>query len=98
MLNRIPIELIFWVLALVLLRNLDFSAAHLSLCPLAQLGLDWCPGCGIGRSIALLLNGNVAQSFKMHWFGIPALVILLLRIVHLAQNSLNRNRIYYSNT
>ena len=81
---RIPIELIFWITALVVLASAKVdepnAAAHFSLCPLANLGLDWCPGCGIGRSITALFNGNLGLSFQLHWFGLPALAILLYRI------------------
>ncbi len=53
---------------------------HFTLCPLAVIGLEWCPGCGIGRSITQLFHGNIEDSWKHHWFGMPALLILLYRI------------------
>ncbi|PST85045.1 DUF2752 domain-containing protein [Pedobacter yulinensis] len=74
-------ELLFWLTGLTLLFLSDPHQHHFSLCPLANAGLEhWCPGCGIGRSIALLLHGEFSRSFDMHWFGLPALVILLHRI------------------
>ena len=77
-------ELLFWVAALLLLATTSTSSltAHqdFSFCPLANLGITWCPGCGIGRSISLLLHGQLQESLSMHWFGIPALLILLYRI------------------
>ncbi|WP_316810522.1 DUF2752 domain-containing protein [Pedobacter heparinus] len=83
-LKRIPLELIFWITALVLLATADLQnhgeAQHFTLCPIANLGMTWCPGCGIGRSITQLFHGNFAESFAQHWFGLPALLIICRRI------------------
>lgn len=81
---RIPIELIFWIMALVLLAgsaNPDQQLHdHYTFCPLANMGFSWCPGCGIGRSITALFHGDLSLSFQLHWFGLPAVIILLYRI------------------
>jgi hypothetical protein len=98
MLSRIPLELIFWVTALVLLGIAEPEqhghVHHFTLCPLANLGIDWCPGCGVGRAITQALHGNLAESFGQHWFGIPALLIILYRIVVLLKLSLKRNKVF----
>jgi hypothetical protein len=49
------------------------------------MGITWCPGCGLGHSIAFLLHGDVRNSFHAHWLGIPALLIILYRIVDLVK-------------
>jgi hypothetical protein len=81
---QIPIELILWIISLVILASAKYSGnqlqGHVTFCPLANLGFTWCPGCGIGRSITALFHGNLALSFQLHWFGLPALIILLYRI------------------
>lgn len=59
-------------------------------CPLANLGIQWCPGCGLGRSITQLFHGNIAESLKLHWFGIPALLIICMRVVTLLKLECNR--------
>lgn len=96
MLSRIPLELIFWITALVLLGlaepQLNGHEHHFTLCPLASMGIDWCPGCGIGRSLTQLLHGNIAESFKLHWFGIPALLIIIYRIVVLIKLNVKRRK------
>lgn len=56
------------------------QATHFTLCPLKLMGFNWCPGCGLGHSIAYLLHGDVYHSFHAHWLGIPALLIILHRI------------------
>ncbi|MGY3054546.1 hypothetical protein ACVWYG_002753 [Pedobacter sp. UYEF25] len=79
-----PIELVFWLTALMSLAISDLSVHNFTLCPLANLGLEaWCPGCGLGRSISALLHGSFRQSFQQHWFGLPAFLIILYRITQL---------------
>ncbi|MGF1925696.1 MAG: DUF2752 domain-containing protein [Bacteroidia bacterium] len=81
--KRLPLELGFWILALVLLATANPHDHHFSLCPLANLGVDWCPGCGLGRSISALFHGEIAESLDFHWFGIPALLVIIYRILTL---------------
>lgn len=76
-------ELFFWLSALFLLAIANPNEHHFSLCPIAALGFDWCPGCGLGRSITALFQGDLAASFRYHWLGIPALFVLLHRIYQL---------------
>ncbi|MFN0152295.1 MAG: DUF2752 domain-containing protein [bacterium] len=56
-------------------------------CALRNLGFDWCPGCGLGRSVALLFLGRVAESFATHPLGGAAVFILVARIAHLLYRS-----------
>lgn len=53
----------------------------ITLCIFHHIGITWCPGCGIGRSMAHLMHGNVAASLQAHWFGFPALIIIGFRIL-----------------
>jgi hypothetical protein len=79
-------ELVFWISALVALAISNPTAqAHFTLCPLKLLGFTWCPGCGLGHSIAFLFHGDIKSSFHAHWLGIPALIILLYRIYQLGR-------------
>ena len=78
-----PLELVFWIIALVLLATANPHEHHFSLCPLANLGVDWCPGCGLGRSISALFHGEIRESLNFHWFGLPALMVIFYRIVTL---------------
>ncbi|QNK65036.1 DUF2752 domain-containing protein [Pedobacter sp. PAMC26386] len=87
--SRIPLELVFWVIGLLLLAVAEpqghDKVHHFTFCPLANLGLDWCPGCGLGRSITQLFHGNLNESFQQHWLGLPAVVIIGLRVIKLSQ-------------
>jgi len=79
---KIPFELFFWIAALAFI----FATAgpggepHFTLCPLANMGFDWCPGCGLGHSIGHVFKGDIQASFSSHPFGIIALGIILHRI------------------
>jgi hypothetical protein len=87
--KKLPFELIFWLGSLLFLAFTKTSVySHFSLCPLNNLGIKWCPGCGLGRSIRSILHGNLILSFSQHWFGIPALFILIYRIIQLFNNFL----------
>jgi hypothetical protein len=93
-LAKIPLELLFWMSALLMLGSAgmvtEAGADHFTLCPLANLGFSWCPGCGIGRAIGHLLHGELIESFKYHWFGLPALLIICYRIYTLMKLELTK--------
>lgn len=78
--RKIPLELIFWVLALLMLAFANPNQHHFVLCPIANLGFDWCPGCGLGRAISSIFKGDISQSFKHHYLGFPALSIIIYRM------------------
>jgi hypothetical protein len=79
-------ELLFWIAALIALAVTDPAApSHYTLCPLKLMGITWCPGCGLGHSIAWLLHGDIKNSFNAHWIGVPALLIILYRIFVLSR-------------
>ncbi len=74
----------FWLLAILLLAlSNPAGEGHLSLCPLKNMGFNFCPGCGLGHSIAWLFKGQFASSFQHHPLGIPAVAILLHRSFNL---------------
>jgi hypothetical protein len=88
LLKRVPLEAYFWGIGLVSLFFLDpYSAGHFTLCPLRLAGFDWCPGCGLGRSISFLFSGDFPRSFEAHPLGIFALTILLFRIFTLLKST-----------
>lgn len=78
--SKLPIELLCWTTALTMLYFANPYAHHFTLCPLENAGFSWCPGCGLGRSITLLMHGEIAASFGMHWLGMPAFLIIMHRI------------------
>jgi len=84
---RRHIEAFIWIAAITALAFTSPIESCYSLCPLHNLGLDWCPGCGLGHSISWLFRGKIMHSFEAHPLGIPAVVILLLRIFSIFRNN-----------
>ncbi|SFT54318.1 Protein of unknown function [Algoriphagus locisalis] len=85
--SNLPLELIFWIGSLVAIVFLDpHGGSHLSLCPLSQLGFDWCPGCGLGRSMNLLARGDFQASWNMHPLALLAYAVIFSRIWQLIKN------------
>ncbi|MBS4035972.1 MAG: DUF2752 domain-containing protein [Ignavibacterium sp.] len=101
-LKMIGFEGFVWSAALVYLAFFFNPAeSHFTICPLSNFGVDDCPGCGLGRSISLLFSGKITESFQTHILGIPAVLILILRIfsimrtnysIHKKLNSKERNQ------
>ncbi|MEO7444430.1 MAG: DUF2752 domain-containing protein, partial [Ferruginibacter sp.] len=79
------LELCCWVTGLFLLATMNIEEAHFSFCIFSWLGFTHCPGCGLGHAIHYILQGNLNASLNAHPFGIPALLILLHRVVTLAK-------------
>jgi hypothetical protein len=79
-LKKINIELVFWISALVLLAFTNPAEHHFTLCPFSNLGFKYCPGCGLGRSIAYLFKGDFIHSFQTHPLGIFAVGVIGYRI------------------
>lgn len=80
-------EAAFWAIALVLLAWQPFGST--SLCGVHWLGFTYCPGCGIGTSIAHVLQGNFSAAWQAHYFGIPAVLIILARVFHLLKSNIH---------
>ena len=90
LISQIPLEALMWAGALIYLFFIDpYKTQHYSLCLFNNLGIDFCPGCGIGRSISMLYHGDIIHSLNMHPLGVFALMILLLRIYKLIKNRNN---------
>jgi hypothetical protein len=86
MLKRIPFEAACWFTGLLVLALSAAAETHFSLCPLKNAGLSFCPGCGLGRSISLLFQGDLLASFRTHPLGIFAVIILSFRIANLTKH------------
>jgi hypothetical protein len=84
MLKRIPLEALVWLTGLFFLAVFD-TDSHFSICPLKNAGLTFCPGCGLGKSIFQLFQGQISASLQTHPLGIYAVIILSFRIINLTK-------------
>jgi hypothetical protein len=74
-------EALIWIAAIAVMATIDPAGPHHSLCPFHNLGLTICPGCGLGRSVALLFRGEFIESFRMHPMGGIAVLLLAYRSI-----------------
>jgi hypothetical protein len=85
--SKIPLELIFWIGAMIGILWIDpYGPRHFTLCPLDNLGLEWCPGCGLGRAMSLLSKGDIQASWSMHPLAMFAFAVIAYRIIELIKN------------
>ena len=85
------LELLFWTAALIIPAFIDPASPHFSFCLFKHLGLDFCPGCGLGRSMAFLYRGEIIQSFICNPLGMAAIAILPVRIITLFNKMIKLN-------
>lgn len=76
-------ELCFWITAIVLLFFLNTERAADSFCFFRWIGINWCPGCGIGHSMHAVLNFQFYKAFQYHPLGIVAVLIIFHRMTQL---------------
>ncbi|GAB5520997.1 MAG: hypothetical protein RhofKO_32480 [Rhodothermales bacterium] len=84
MTRRLPLEALIWTAGLIALACTNPNAPGLfDLCVFKWLGFSGCPGCGLGHAIAHLFRGEWLASWQAHPLGVPALLVLVGRIVTL---------------
>lgn len=81
-------EALIWISALIFLAISDPAMHHYTLCPLDNMGISFCPGCGLGRSIGYFFRADIESSFLSHPLGIPAIILLVYRSVSIFFNPL----------
>ena len=79
-LQTIPVELITWIAFILAILTINPYSDAFSLCPLDNLGLTWCPGCGLGRAMNLLVRGEFLASWEMHPLASLAYAVIFHRI------------------
>jgi hypothetical protein len=91
--RRVNPEAVIWLSGLLILAliNVD-GTSHLTICPFKNLGIDFCPGCGLGKSIHYLLHLEINQSLNAHPLGIFTFAVLARRIYGLIKSSVNNKK------
>jgi len=83
-------EALLWLVGLIYLIFINpYQTQQFTLCPFHNLGITFCPGCGLGRSISFLYHGDFQNSFQTHPLGIIAFVLIFNRIVQLLNKMKN---------
>jgi len=81
-------EALYWIAGMVYLVTVNpYQVQKFTLCPFHNLGIGFCPGCGLGRSISFLFHGDFIHSISAHPLGIIAFILIITRIVKLIDRS-----------
>lgn len=76
----LQLELLFFTGALIALFFTNVTQPQYSLCPLKLVNLNFCPGCGLGRSLHYLMHGEFKLAWQTHYLAFLALPVLVHRI------------------
>ncbi|MEG8946246.1 DUF2752 domain-containing protein [Rosettibacter firmus] len=88
--KKIEWEAIAWIMGFIFLMLINpYAEQTFTLCPLNNMGITYCPGCGLGRSISFIFHFDFSNSFKSHPLGLIALIIILHRIIMLVMKTYN---------
>jgi hypothetical protein len=83
------LEAFIWIAAILYFAfSPVHSEGHFTICPLSLAGFQYCPGCGLGRSMVLLLHGYIAESLRMHPLALFALGVIVARIFIVFRNNI----------
>jgi hypothetical protein len=82
-LKSFPLEALFWLSGIAYLIFFVQADSNFTICPFHNIGITFCPGCGLGRSITLIFQLRFWDSFNTHPLGFVALIILLYRSITL---------------
>ncbi|MEW6702878.1 MAG: DUF2752 domain-containing protein [Bacteroidota bacterium] len=83
-------EAVLWLVGLIYLLFINpYEVQRFTLCPFHNLGITFCPGCGLGRSISFFYHGDLIHSIKTHPLGIAALILITVRTIRLSTKMFN---------
>jgi hypothetical protein len=88
-------EAVVWTAGLIFLALGDpYSPQHFTLfLPYYLFGIQ-SPGYNLGHSVSFLFQGHILESIQVHILGIPAVVILLMRIIKLIRRMISNYPIF----
>ena len=77
------LEWVVLLTGLVLMAILNPYTLETSWCLIDLIGFTYCPGTGLGHSIAYLFRGEIINSLEANLMGPVAVVVLSLRIINI---------------
>lgn len=91
-LNR-HLEWIVFGAGLILLGLMSPENAGVSFCFFDFIGIDFCPGEGLGHSISYTFRGDFSSAIKAHFAGPATVIILSSRIIYVWRNLYNQSKL-----
>lgn len=85
-------EWVVFLLGLILMATLNPYSTDTSWCLIELMGFTYCPGEGLGRSIAFLFRGELTKSLEMNLMGPIAVVAMSSRIILLWKKLITENK------
>lgn len=85
-------EWIVFLTGLILMAFLDPYSYSKSLCLIDYFGFSYCPGEGLGHSIALFFRGNISSSLEANLMGPFVVLGLSTRIILIWKNLFFKNK------
>jgi len=77
---------------LLLMALLDPFSSSESLCVVHRFGFDFCPGCGLGKSISHTFRGDLSASFAAHPAGLFAILVIIGRVISIFHRNHKYNK------
>lgn len=75
-----------WValsLGLLLMAMMNpYTESGFTLCLFENIGITFCPGDGLGHSIAFLVRGEYASAMEANFMGPAAVLVIISRILY----------------
>ncbi|GAB5408919.1 MAG: hypothetical protein BalsKO_12840 [Balneolaceae bacterium] len=84
-------EWVIFLLGLILMASMNPYSLGTSWCLIDFLGLTYCPGEGLGHSIAFLFRGDIINSFQANLIGPFVVIGLSFRILQIWKKLLSKN-------
>lgn len=83
------LEAYLWLFALLSMAlTTPTHDTHFTFCLFKLMGIDFCPGCGLGHAIIFLFHGDFVDSWNSHPLAILAVAVLLHRIYRILKNDI----------
>lgn len=89
---REHMEWIVFLGGLIVMASMDPATKAETLCLFERAGISFCPGHGLGHSIAFLFRGELQQAISAHFMGPAAVLILSGRIIWIWKNKLTTHK------
>lgn len=87
------LEWIVFSAGLILLGMMSPENTGISFCFFELIGIDFCPGEGLGHSIAYTFRGDLNSALEAHIAGPATIFILTSRILYVWHNIYNQSKL-----